>query len=386
MVLLQQDAEARATGGLVGAYAILRTDHGTLSLESAQSRRALDAGPPIPTDAAPESLRDLWGSDLSEWAGLNLSPHFPWTGQLVAAGWKRGHPSEPLNYVVGVDQGMVAAMLAGTGPVTVEGIRLDSGNVQAFLSRGIYARFSNPLVVDAVTAELVQEVFARFAAGKIDIPAMVTAMRAPLREGRLQVWSADQDEQRQLETLSIGGALPEAPGAFAMAVINNGGGNKLDAYLKVRTTYDPGPCSQQVRVGRIAVQLENDAPRSGLPAYVTPRSDLIELRRLGKRAPKAIVGSNRILLDVYGPVGAQAALTTLDGKPLTPVNGFDRGHSVWRVDVPIDPGQRRTVEIFLTQPVPAVSAETRAVVRTQPMVLPATITAARLTPCSVGAG
>jgi hypothetical protein len=338
------------------------------------------------SDAAPESLRDLWGADLSEWAGLNLSPHFPWTGQLVTAGWRRGHPSAPLNYVVGVDQGMVAGMLAGTGPVTVRGVRLDSRNVQGFLSRGIYARFSNPLDVDAVTAELVQQVFARLTAGKIDLPAMVTAMRAPLREGRLQVWSADPDEQQQLETLSIGGALPEDPGAFAMAVINNGGGNKLDAYLKVRTTYDPGPCAQQVRVGRISVQLENDAPRSGLPAYVTPRSDLIELRRLGKPAPRAVVGSNKILLDVYGPVGAQAALTTLDGKPLSPTTGLDRAHTVWRVEVPIDPGQRRTIEIVLTQPVPAVSAQTRADVRTQPMVLPATITAARLQPCSVGAG
>ena len=89
---------------------------------------------------------------------------------------------------------------------------------------------------------------------------------------------------------------------------------------------------------------------------------------------------------MYGPVAAQAALTSLDGKPLTPATGFDRSHAVWRVDVPIDPGQRRTVEIILTQPVPAVSAETHAVVRTQPMVLPATTTAARLTPCSVGSG
>jgi hypothetical protein len=277
-------------------------------------------------------------------------------------------------------------MLAGTGPVTLHGIRLDSANVQGFLSRDIYARFSNPLEVDAVTAELVREVFARFAAGKIDLPAMVKAMRAPLREGRLQVWAADADEQQQLETLSIGGALPENPGAFAMTVINNGGGNKLDAYLKVHTTYDPGPCEQQVRVGRIAVQLENEAPRSGLPAYVTPRSDLIELRRLGRPAPPAVVGSNRILLNVYGPVGAQAALITLDGKSLIPTTGLDRGHTVWRVEVPIDPGQRRTVAIILTQPVPAVSAETHAVVRTQPMVLPATTTVGRLTPCSVGTG
>ncbi len=61
-----------------------------------------------------------------------------------------------------------------------------------------------------------------------------------------------------------------------MAVVNNGGGNKLDAYLSVNTRYDPGTCTQDVRVGHIAVTLHNGAPTHGLPAYVSPRSDLIE--------------------------------------------------------------------------------------------------------------
>ena len=92
LVLLEQDAEARGTGGLVGAYAVVHADQGRLTLAHAAQRGTLGSAP-IPTTGVPDELRDLWGQDLSEWAGLNLSPHFPWTGQLVAAGWKQRSPA-----------------------------------------------------------------------------------------------------------------------------------------------------------------------------------------------------------------------------------------------------------------------------------------------------
>jgi hypothetical protein len=205
---------------------------------------------------------------------------------------------------------------------------------------------------------------------------MIQAMAQPVRERRALVWSANSAEQRQLEQLAVGGALPENPGPFAMAVVNNGGGNKLDAYLKVRTTYDPGTCRSDVRLGQIAVQLDNRAPSSGLPAYVTPRSDLI---RKGVR--DYVLGSNRIMLDVYGPVGGQAAVVTLDGDPVFPVTGTDRSHPVWRVIVPIDPGQKRVVRVAVAERVSVGTDASTPVVVRQPMVGPVHVTSARLQAC-----
>ena len=242
LVLLEQDAEARGTGGLVGAYALVRTDQGRLHLVRAAQRGTLGAAG-IPASAVPGDVRSLWGTDLTEWAGLNLSPHFPWTGQLVDAGWKAGAGRPALDYVAAIDQHAVAALLAGTGPVTVAGSTVDSRNAVRFLSRDVYARYPAPSGVDAVTAQLVQEVFARVAAGRFDLRALVTALAGQIGDRRLLVWSARPDEQSVLEGLSIGGAVPQSPGPFAMAVVNNGGGNKLDAYLKVHTTYDPGGCA-----------------------------------------------------------------------------------------------------------------------------------------------
>jgi hypothetical protein len=378
MVLLQQDAEARGTGGLVGAYAVVKTDHGKIKLVTARARGVLDRGPAIPSGQLPPSLRALYGKDLREWAGFNASPHFAYTGQLVSAGWNARPNTKPLNYVAAVDQYVVAAMLSATGPVTIRGIEIDDRNAVDFLSRGVYQKWRNPLVVDKVTTELVDAVFAKFTVGQFNLPTLLSAMRKPLQERRLLLWAADEDEQSQLARFRISGSLPSGDGPFAMAVINNGGGNKLDAYLKVHTDYQPGLCTNGTRVGQIAVTLTNAAPRTGLPDYVNIRSDLVNVGLSGRQTRD---GSNRLLLDIYGPVGSNAALTSLDGQALAPVVGQDNNHTVWRVPVQIDAGQRRTVNVVMTTPAVDGDVGTSPVVLTQPMVQPATVSTKPLTAC-----
>jgi hypothetical protein len=369
VVLLEQNAEARGTGGLVGSFAVVRADRGKLSLQDAASRMVLDAGKPIPVAGLPEGLQSLWGKDLSEWAGLNLSPHFPWTGQLVSSGWAAQDRTPKVDLVVGIDEYVVAALLAGTGPVTVEGITLTSSNAPAVLSRDIYASFRDPTRIDRVTAGLVQEVFGRISSGRFSLAPIVTAMMEPVQQRRLTIWAADPSVQSKLEALSVAGMLPDTTGPFAMAVVNNGGGNKLDAYLKVNTTYDPGSCDQNVRLGRITVTLTNTAPRQGLPEYVSVRSDLAE-----RHQPNKVVGSNRLILDVYGPVGATSPLVNLDDEGVPVTTGVDRNHPVWRVIVPIDPGRTRTVDVLVLDPVTngVAQASPSPQVLLQPMAIPAT--------------
>jgi hypothetical protein len=155
-------------------------------------------------------------------------------------------------------------------------------------------------------------------------------------------------------------------------VVNNGGGNKLDAYLKVATTYDPGTCDQNVRLGHITVTLTNTAPARGLPSYVTSRGDLAQQHK-----PNPVIGSNRLILDVYGPVGSNSPLANLDGTAVPVTAGTDRNHPVWRMIVPINPGQTRTVDVLVLDPVTnGVAAATPApVIVTQPMAIPATASA-----------
>jgi hypothetical protein len=115
LVLLQNPAEARATGGLIGGYALVTADRGHLALTSSGSNDDLLKNGPITTSVVSQGLRDLWGADLADWRSINLSPHFPDTGILAHEGMKeRG---TPVDGVVAVDPTIVSALLAGTGPL-----------------------------------------------------------------------------------------------------------------------------------------------------------------------------------------------------------------------------------------------------------------------------
>jgi hypothetical protein len=367
LVLLQQDAEARGTGGLIGAFAVVTANHGKLTLDSTAQRAALSTRQ-IPATAVPEDLRDLWGTDVTEWAGLNLSPHFPWTGQLVSAGWASKNNSK-VDYVVALDQYTVGALLAGTGPVQLGRDTVSSDTAVNYLSRAVYQRYPDYRDVDRVTQSLVTETFGRIAGGRLDLKNLVKGVANQAGQRRLLVWAADPNEEVTLQGLSVGGVLPNAPGPFAMAVVNNGGGNKMDAYLKVHTDYQPGKCDAGTRIGTMAVTLSDIARPAALTRYQSVRSDLLD-----KGTKKWVVGSNRILLDLYGPVGATAPLVTVDGVEQTPFAGTDRGHAVWRVIVPILPGQQRVVRAVVVQPVDLQNGDASPQVMVQPMAIPATAT------------
>ena len=365
-VALENLAEARGTDGLVGAYAVLRTDAGKVTLVEASPRKILDAGPVIPDQNLPTDFQQLWGADATEWAGLNLSPHFPYTAQLVLDGWKaRG--GAPLDGVIALDQTVVAALLAGTGPITVRGVTVDSASAVKFLTEDIYARFPVVADKDAVVVELVQSVFQKLSAGQVSLGPLVKALRRPISEGHFLVWSAHPDEQALLATYAVGGVLPDAAGPFAMAVVNNGGGNKLDAYTAVSVDYTRGACSADGPTSTLRVTVTDKAPASGLPAYVTGRLDLTDAEQAS--APK---GSTLVLLYLYGPVDSSISATTVDRHAVDVSEGLERGHPVWRVDLPLDPGQTSTVEVRMLEPFDT-AATPAPTVGIQPMSIPQTV-------------
>lgn len=374
---LENDAEARGAGGLIGAYAILSSDHGQVRLVRSASRKSLPGGIVIPTTGLPTDYLQLWGTDAQVWAGLDLSPHWPYTGQLVDNGWRK-LTGQSLDAVVGLDQYVVAGLLAGTGPVAVRGVTVTAANAVSFLSKDIYREFPDVTDKDAVVGELVREVFQRLVAGQVDLAPLVSALREPVTQHRLTVWSSHPEEETKLAAMAVGGVLPDQPGPVVMPVINNGGGNKLDAYLRVDTTYDQGNCLGDVRLSQVVIRLTNTAPATGLPDYVVARPDRLELQE-----PPTVRGANRVLVDLYGPVDAEAPLVTVDDQQVEVSVGQERSHPVWGLAVELRPGQTRTVAFQVLQPVeaglrPAISAPT---VLLQPMAIPATARAVAGTAC-----
>ena len=338
-VLLQNIAEIRGSGGLLGAYALMTLDDGRVTLDEAAARKDGLDGDTIPyADVADEDQIATWGADLGEWATYNLSLDFPLTGELTAAGMAaRG---TPVDGVIGLDARIVAALLAGTGPIEEGGARLTRDNAEAFFTQDIYAKLPDVDAKDDLTVRLLQATLQRALGGSIDVPALLAASVEPVREGRLRVWSADPATQEWLVTTALGGALPERPGPYVGIDLNNAAGSKLDAYLSLSARYRVGMCpGQPEQESTLELRLRNDAPE-GLPDYVDLRLD----------RPDAPKGSTSLLVHIYGPQGAGLRWARLDGRGEGFTSTEERGHPVWGFDVELERGQEVLLRLAFTEP------------------------------------
>lgn len=358
---IQTNAEARGTGGLVGAYGIVATDHGVLRFErfgsdddippsetaspnsaspnTAPRARVVDRTKPLSV-AAPAYDRAREAVLLAE---SNLSPDFPaaaaaWTGQ-----WRRV-TGERLDGAVAVDPVGLADLLGAIGAVTLpDGERIWSGNAVSVIEQGEYERFTDPVRRKRFLVLTARAVAAAFESRPAPAQATLRALYKMVGGGRLRVWSADPKQQAVLSGTVFGGALRSEPGPFAELVTNNAAGTKLDYYLDREVDYTLGPCRAGRRRSDVRIVLRNGAPSSGLPGYVVSRSDA------GSAGRPA--GSNKLWVSLYAAVGARLSGARLDGRAVSLSPGIENRHPVFSTMVELAAGQSGVLNLTLEEPI-----------------------------------
>lgn len=369
LVLLQNPAEARGAGGFPGGYLTVTTTDGAIRLDTTGKGGDLYAEP-IPTDGAPADAREMWGADLTRWNTFNLSPHFPMAGRLAADGiaaW-----GTDVEGVVAVDPRTVAAMLSVTGPVTFGGVTLDASNAERFFTVDSYTQIPDVNERREVTLGLVAAAVQAFLTQDWDPLTLARAMQAPLEQGRVRMWSADEEEQAWLEQTSLGGSLPDTPGPVVAVAFNNAAGNKMDAFLATEVAYRPGMCPTATRQrSELTVQLRNDAPAGLVDTGDYGRAD-------DDFAPR---GSTKVFVHIYAPVGAEYVSSTRDGSPVPLYLGAERGRPIWWTPVVLLRGQQSSIDVVFTEPT-VLGVEPRVI--TQPMVVDEVVSVTPDPSCSVG--
>jgi hypothetical protein len=348
-VSIQNLAELRGTGGITGAYAVISTENGKLKLEEYGSdKRLLQIGR-IDYKNYPQELRKLWGADLSDWRDINVSAHAPYSAQMLADGWQQNR-GKRVDGVLFIGQGVVSQLSGAVGPIDARGVVVDKDNAVEFLSKDIYARFTNVQTKDAVVGELASEMFKRLIAGKVSVSGLFAAAANDTTGDRILAWSRDKSTQQVFSKYRVSGEISQSFGPSVAVTLNNAGGNKLDAYTTLKASYSLGVCNvdtftgYQGRRSRVTLDLSNNSPKSGLPAYVDMRLDT----DFGEARPK---GSNRELMTVYGPVGSEAESITVDGAPGFTINGMDRNRPLWIFDLNMLPGTTKKIVLNLVEPI-----------------------------------
>ena len=348
-VAIQNLAELRGTGGITGAYAILTAKNGKVKLDEYGSDKTLLKMGAINYKNYPEEIRDIWGVDLGDWRDINASAHAPYAAKLMADGWaqKRG---QKIDGVLFVGQGVVSELSGAVGPITVRGVEVGPSNVIDFLSKDIYAKFTNVQVKDAVVGELAKEMFSRLVSGKVSASGFLKSAAEDKTGDRIMAWAESKEVQKLFSNYRISGEVSQKFGPNVLVTVNNAGGNKLDAYTSVKIEYVLGVCNvdtftgYQGRKSRVTIEIQNSAPAKGLPAYVDLRLD----DQFGEARPK---GSNRDLVTIYGPVGSESETITVNGEEEFVTVGTDRNRPIWVFEVTLLAGEKKTLVIDMVEPI-----------------------------------
>lgn len=349
-VALQNNAEARSTGGLLGAYAILDVDRGRMRLERVgQNDELKDPKRPV-IDLGDEYDRRYGRLEsTSTWRSANLTPDVPTVGRLLSALWT-AQTGQRLNGVVLLDPVGLGMLLGATGPVQLsDGSSIDQSSAAKVLLSEVYARYPSVSQAPryAFLAETAQQAFGALSTRSLDGRRVVKQFATAASTGHLQLWAADPAVQKTLLRSRISGQLA-ATGPFLSVVTNDVGGSKLDYYQHRTVTYQAQSTEVAVDLGSgamleeeavVTVTLANKAPAT-LPNYVVLRPD----------DPDAPRGQSNTYLSVY--LGAQATLleASLDGQPVRTESGVENGLSVYALTLAINPGQARTLVLRVRQP------------------------------------
>lgn len=343
----QNFAEARGTGGLPGAFAVLRADRGHLSFERFGNNTEMEkAAAEADVDLGDEFNARYEGSDPAHvWPNSNMSPHFPYAARTWAAAWQE-HAHERVDGAIAIDPATLSRFLKVTGPARMaDGTELTAANVVDLTERTSYARYDNTVQRKAFFVDAARAAAERLM-GAVDdtrrLPALLVAANDAQQDGRLKIWSAHAAEQRLLETRPYSGTLPDTPGPFAGLVVNNAAGSKLDYYLDRSLVWEAGACTDRGRTVTVTMTFTNRAPVSGLPEYVTLRVDAPPYR--------THPGDNRLMVSYYAGVGADLTDATLDGRPVQLVADVERRHAVFTLDLELPARSRRTLVLHLLEP------------------------------------
>ena len=367
LILLQNPSELRGTGGLVGGYALMTADKGRLSLTRFGPNDDLLKGGDIPSSSLPDDVLEMFNTDLSDWRMVNLSPHFPYTGQLSAAGMRQ--MGTPIDGVISVDGEVVAALLAATGPITVPGRTVTADTAADYITRQVYLDHTDVADKDTALLSLLQQTMGALTTGSPDLETLARGLLDSVRGGHLLAWSSDPDEESWFEKVGVAGSLSDAPGPSVAVALNNGSGNKVDAYVQATADYSVGQCpTAESQSSGLTLTLTNSAP-DGLPPYVTQRLDDATLP----------LGGDRMLVDVYAPAGSLLLDATLDGGPTVIGTGADRGRPVWRFTIELDRDTTKTLELTFSEP---TVADTTPSLWMPAMVRPAVVTVTPKALCS----
>ncbi|HEX2895779.1 MAG TPA: DUF4012 domain-containing protein [Marmoricola sp.] len=335
LLVIQNPAELRSTGGLPGSLALLHADHGKVTMGWQGSAGDVHGFTAPAVKLARDTEQQYGPTPATDLRDANFTPDFPEAARILTA---MVEPSQhvKLDGVVSVDPVALAEMMQGTGPVKVkDGVVLDATNVVTALLNQTYQLLPTQQQQNDFFDTVARDIFDAVMAGRGNQQLAIRGLATAAGEHRIQVWSAHAEEQRVLDGTAVSGALIGKSSAPQIGLyLNDSTAGKADYYLHYRSTAAAVDCrrdgAQDIRATM--------ALASTMPADFGQLSSWIV--GTGQFAPQGTIAFN---LRIYAPYGGEITALSVDGQSHSVTADQHHGRQVALLPLALGPGQQTTV-------------------------------------------
>lgn len=335
VLAMQNNAELRSSGGIIGSIALLHAEGGRITLGTQASTRdfpGLDTALPL-SESTVALFDDRPGRYLQN---ITSIPDFAEAGATIAARWQ-GRFGGEIDGVIAVDAVVAEHLMEATGDLSFGPFTATPETIISILLSEIYAAVPDPAAQDDVFAQAASGLFGAALSGG-DTKALIGALAESAGEGRIRIWSAHEDEEAVLTASALGGTIPKdsADATYVGVLMNDTTGAKMDYYTRASVVTAIGSCQGEATT-QVRVTWTNTAPSdaaTSLPPYVT-----------GAGYYGVPAGSVRTLIAVYGPEGATPSHIDRDGDEESVQTAMLGDRSVVQHEVLLAPGESTTIAV-----------------------------------------
>jgi hypothetical protein len=360
LVVFQNNAELRPTGGFIGSYALVDLREGEIvRLEIPGGGSYSIQGQQTLKVSAPQPLRLI--NPHWEFQDSNWYPDFPTSAQLITRFYERGGGPTP-HGVVAVNASVMERLLDAVGPIEMPeyGKTITSRNFFYETQKAVELEYDiEENAPKQFLADLAPKLLERLESADLDVAQVVGgALLEALAAKEIQLYVGDETMERQITELGWGGEVKPTDGDYLYVVHTNIAGQKTDVMMRDKLSR----FAKILPDGSVIVTLDLERTHRGeknalftgvrnvdfVRFYVPSGAELIAATGFKAPDPRLF----KIADEAYGEeetLSAEEAAARFDRESGTRISE-DAGKTVFGNWIMTDPGETSRVKLIYQLP------------------------------------
>ena len=243
LLMAQNSAELRGTGGLPGSVGTLLLNDGAITMGDFEPAGEITGGASSPYGRGLTKEEDRLFSDrvAGRMTDTNINPDFPRVAHFARILWNEQFHTN-VDGVIMIDPIFLQYLLNLTGGMTSNGMQVDGTNAAKLLIHDSY-NMLQPEETDVFFSGVAAGAFDNILGnlGNVNMAEFLQTIQKSADEGRFKVWMQNPDEEAAIEKLGFSGKIGTDPTTPELGVyFSDETWSKISWYFSDNTTMDAG--------------------------------------------------------------------------------------------------------------------------------------------------